>query len=333
MRCERHARRVEAAEADPGGADEQGDDRGLRARGEGQRDDHGGAEGDTYRQQASDAVAGPAEEWIDDDLHEPGCEEDGADREGAPAGVVEREGREDHQQPEEHRRQHAQPEATDEPLVAKRAVEPGKGGLLPWRGSRERGEPGEDQRGDADTREREPDSDVLGRASEREAEDRAEDGSAECGAENLAAPLTWRRHRDPGERASPGRGAGDALGESREPERERRVCGREGEARDGEDEQSGNDCPLRPEPRCGKPAGDPAEDRAGAVRADENACAGLGQVELVRVRRNEGRQRGEEQRVDEDDRADEEEETAHSLERTGATKMHRAGCVLVRPSD
>ena len=45
------------------------------------------------------------------------------------------------------------------------------------------------------------------------------------------------------------------------------------------------------------------------------------------------RQRREQQRVDEDDRADEKEEAAHVRERTRAKKIHRAGCVLVRPSD
>ena len=70
-------------------------------------------------------------------------------------------------------------------------------------------------------------------------------------------------------------------------------------------------CALRPEACRSEAAGDASEQRAGAVRADEETGARLREVELVGVRRHERRQRREEERVDEDDRADEDEEAAH----------------------
>ena len=85
---------------------------------------------------------------------------------------------------------------------------------------------------------------------------------------------------------------------------------------DGEQEKARDDGSLRPEARRSEPARDASEERAGAVRADEEPGAGLREVELLRVRRDERRQRREEQRVDEDDRADEDEEAAHAREDT-----------------
>ena len=126
---------------------------------------------------------------------------------------------------------------------------------------------------------------------------------------------------------------GDPLDEPCAAERECAVgCG-EGEARHGEEEKASDDCSLRPEACRSEAARDTSEQRAGPVRADEEPGAGLREVELLRVRREQRRQRREEERVDEDDRADEEEEAAHAGEDTRAKKMHRAGGVLVRPSD
>ena len=152
----------------------------------------------------------------------------------------------------------------------------------------------------------------LGERAEHGTEDRAEDRDAERRADHLAAPLARRRDGEPRERSCPRRGARDALDEARAAECERAVRGSEREARDGEQEEPCDDGALRPEPRSRQPARDAAEERARAVRADEEPCAGLREAELLRVRRDERRQRGEEQRVDEDDRADEEEQTAHA---------------------
>ncbi len=97
--------------------------------------------------------------------------------------------------------------------------------------------------------------------------------------------------------------------------------------------QPADDGALRPEPRGGEPAGNPAEERAGAVRADEEPGAGLREVELAPRRPGRAASAREEERVDEDDRADENEQTAHPSEDTPPKKMHRAGGALVRPSD
>ena len=65
---------------------------------------------------------------------------------------------------------------------------------------------------------------------------------------------------------------------------------------------------LTPRRVARMPAGIPADERAERVRARENARAGLRQPELLRVMRQQRRQRRVEHRVDEDDRADEEEQ-------------------------
>ena len=112
---------------------------------------------------------------------------------------------------------------------------------------------------------------------------------------------------------------------------------REGEARGGEQQEAAEHRPPRPEPRRRDPARDPAEKRAGAERADQQAGAGLREVELVRVARHERDQRAEQHRVDEDDRADEDEQAAHPTEATGGCvrdqKIHRAGCAFVLRPD
>src|SRR6185503_8698646 len=82
--------------------------------------------------------------------------------------------------------------------------------------------------------------------------------------------------------------------------------------RDREQEERAHDLPLRSPARSGEAAGNPTEQSACAVGADEQACAGLREVELLGVRRDERGERREEERVDEDDRADEGEQTAHA---------------------
>ena len=64
--------------------------------------------------------------------------------------------------------------------------------------------------------------------------------------------------------------------------------------------------------RRGQPAGDGAEQRAGAERPDEQPGAGLREPELVRVAGHERRERPEQHRVDEHDHADQEQKPAHS---------------------
>ena len=94
-----------------------------------------------------------------------------------------------------------------------------------------------------------------------------------------------------------------------------------------------DDCSLRPESRGSEAARDATEKRAGAVRADEKPGAGLREVELLRVPRDERRQRREEQRVDEDDRADEEEKAAHAARSdTACAKRNAPSRLRPRPT-
>src|SRR3970282_2105649 len=122
--------------------------------------------------------------------------------------------------------------------------------------------------------------------------------------------------------------AREPLDETGCTERGRAVRRGDGEAREPEQEEPSHHGALGPEPRRCQAAGDAAEERARAEGADEETGARLREVELLRVARDEWRQRGEEHRVDEDDRADESEQAPHCRARYGNalhTKMQRAG--------
>src|SRR5207247_10374715 len=89
---------------------------------------------------------------------------------------------------------------------------------------------------------------------------------------------------------------------------------RERKAGEAEQEKAGDDGALRPEPRGGDAARNPAQQGPGAESTHQNSGADLGQAEVLGIARDERRQRGEEHRVDEDDRADEDEQSAHAVE-------------------
>ena len=163
----------------------------------------------------------------------------------------------------------------------------------------------------ADGGERDADADRFGDGAEHGAEDGAEDRGAERGPDQLAAPLARRRDGQPGERAGPGRRAREALDEPGEAERPGPFGGREREAGDGEEDEAGDDRALRPPARGGEPAGDPAEQRAGAEGGDEQPGAGLREPELVRVAGNQRRERPEQHRVHEHDNGDENQKPTH----------------------
>ena len=86
----------------------------------------------------------------------------------------------------------------------------------------------------------------------------------------------------------------------------------EGEARDGEKHEPGDDRMLGAESRRRKAARDPAEERPGPERADEQPGARLREVELVGVLGHERSQRRVQHRIDEDHRADEREQPPHA---------------------
>jgi hypothetical protein len=72
---------------------------------------------------------------------------------------------------------------------------------------------------------------------------------------------------------------------------------------------------MRPTPatkaRGRKAAGQRTDERAGGIRRDQDARAGLRKTVVLRVAREERDERREEHRVGEDDGADEENEPAH----------------------
>ena len=147
--------------------------------------------------------------------------------------------------------------------------------------------------------------------AEHRSEDGAEDGGAEGDPDQLAAPLARCRDGQPGQCAGPRGGAGEALHEPRGTECPGPFGGREREAGDGEEHEPSDDGALRPPARGREAAGDPAEQRAGAERGDEQPGAGLGEPELVRVAGHERRERPEQHRVHEHDHGDENQKPAH----------------------
>ena len=151
---------------------------------------------------------------------------------------------------------------------------------------------------------------VCDRAEHR-AEDGSEDGGAERDPDQLAAALAGRGDGQPGERAGPRRRARGALDEACEPERPGAFCSGEREAGGCEEHESGDDGALRAPAERREPAGDAAEQRAGAEGGDEQPGAGLREPELVRVPGNQRRERPEQHRVDEHDRGDENKQATH----------------------
>ena len=218
-------------------------------------------------------------------------------------------------------------------MISERRPETGERRGLAPRASCERCEAGEREREHAHRREGQLDRHGLRHATEHGPEDGAEDRHAEGRPDDLAASLSRRGDGDPGERPGPGRGARDTLDEARGAESGRAVREREAEARERQQHEAADHGALGAEAGGREPARDAAEERARSVRADEQSGAGLREVELLGVCRYERRQRGEQQRVDEDDRADEDEQPAHANEDMRPKKMHRAGGDLVRLPD
>ena len=279
---------------------------GSRATANAERDGDRGGESDADGEEAAVAVGEAAEQRIDGRLEQAGGEEDGADRDRAPACGVEPERDEQRQEAEEEGGERVEPQPADEAAVPEGAAVRGTGlGLAsgcPARACPRR----ECERDEPDGAERGPDADLLGDRAEHRPDDRAEHSGAEGDADQLASPAR----------------AGDStVSQARAPaqvivlekpwtkrassERPRPVGGGEGEAREREEHEPGENGELRPVAGGREPTRDAAEQRAGAEGADEEPGAGLREPELVRVPGHERPERTEQHRVDEDDRADE----------------------------
>ena len=177
---------------------------------------------------------------------------------------------------------------------------------------------------DADGCEGDADADGVGHGAEHRPEDGAEDGGAECRADQLATAVPGGGDRQPGERAGPGDRARGPLDEPCEAERPWPLGGGEGEAGEGEEDEPGDDGELRAESRGGEPAGDRAEHRAGAERADEQPGAGLREPELVGVAGHERRERPKQHRVDKHDHTDQKKKPAHPTLPTRRRPLNQA---------
>src|SRR6185436_15159849 len=88
---------------------------------------------------------------------------------------------------------------------------------------------------------------------------------------------------------------------------------REREARQSHQRQPDEDGAPRAESRRGEATREPADERAGCVRGDQDTGARLREVEVLGDAREERCERRIEHRVDRDEPADEEQETAHWL--------------------
>ena len=172
--------------------------------------------------------------------------------------------------------------------------------------------PGEAGRDDCDRAERRADADEVGDAAEHRADHEPEHREPEHRAEGLTAPGTRDADRGPGERARPRRGAGQPLGEASDAERDRATGEREGETREREHDQAHEDAALRPDPADEQPSRNPTDERAAAVRAEQEAGLELRQVVVVGEAREERDDRSEQHRVEEDDGAGDGDDATHS---------------------
>ena len=118
-------------------------------------------------------------------------------------------------------------------------------------------------------------------AAEHRADDEAEYREAEHGAERLTAPLALDAHRDPREGGGPGGRARDPLREAGQAERERASRECEGEAREGEHRETREDTAFRPDPSDQEASRDSPDERAAAVRPEQEARFELRQVVAI----------------------------------------------------
>ena len=179
---------------------------------------------------------------------------------------------------------------------------------------RDRGPRRDAERGDRDDAERPLRTGDRGDAAEHRAEERAGDRKRERLTDQGAAPSRGRRRHEPRERPRPRERAREPLEEAREVELPRLVGKPERGGRRRDAAHADEHRRLDPPPRRHDPARDRTEERAGRVGGRQNAGSGLSEPELVRVVRQQRRQRGEEEGVDEDDRPHEEQHPTHGRE-------------------
>jgi hypothetical protein len=173
----------------------------------------------------------------------------------------------------------------------------------------QRGEPRRDER---DERERRPDADEVRDAAEHRPDDEPEHGEPEHHAERLAAPPAVDADRDPRERSGPRRCTRKTLDETRNAERDGVARERESEAGCREHAEPCDDAALRPDPADEEPARDPAQERPGAIGAEEGARLELRQVVVVGEPRKQRDDRAEQQRVEEHDQPRDRDDAAHA---------------------
>src|SRR5581483_4169899 len=241
---------------------------------------------------------------------------DRADRDRPEPERREAERREYVEHAEEECGEEDEPERRRDGRVDERRAELGERLRLGRPLRRHRRRPGDEaEREDADRGEGDADPCDPCDRPEHRPEERAGHRRRERAPDRRAAPLDGRRREEPGERAGPRERARAALQETGGIEQPGAVAETEGDGADGHDREADEDRSLRARTRGDDPAGHRADERAGRVRAGEHARAGLAEAELVRVVRQERRQRGEEERVEEDDGSRKKGEAAHDLRR------------------
>ena len=104
----------------------------------------------------------------------------------------------------------------------------------------------------------------------------------------------------------------EALGEARDPERDRVAGEREADAGERERDEADEDAALGADAADEQPARDPADERPAAVRAEQRPRLELREVVVVGERGEEGDDRAEEHRVEKHDRARDRDDAAHA---------------------
>ncbi len=237
-------------------------------------------------------------------IHEP----ERADGDRAEPELLEPQRGEHPEHSEEHRRQEHEPDADDDPAIPECTNEDGE--RLSTRGRRrvrQRGPDGKADRDQARGAERKSLAHHRGDASQDRSEQGAGDRRRHRGSDRLPATIRRGLADEPCQAGRPGERAAETLDEARHVEHEDGVARREDEGRDRDRDQPGDRRRTGAEAGSGDSARYAADQRSDRVGGREDAGAGLGEPELVRVAGQQRRQGDEEHRVDEDDPADQQQ--------------------------
>ena len=147
-------------------------------------------------------------------------------------------------------------------------------------------------------------ADATGHGPHHRSDERTPEGGAEGHAQNPAPSIEGGGDGQPGQTAGPRAGPGHALDEPGSIENDHRGVETEDEGGHAHDGQTDHDGAPYAEAGDENAAGQSADKRPHRIGGDQEAGTRLGQAQVVDVVREQRRERGEEDGVDQDGGAD-----------------------------